>query len=126
MFIFTLAFISFGFIWFQPPPSDNPTINLMATIFNVLSGIVIVPITQWIKGRLTASWPSTDFGAWIPIITSVIGIGFALGLSALFHLDVFSGGDVWLQVVAGLGLNQTASQVVFELLKVLKPKAPTV
>mgnify|MGYP001571826254 FL=1 len=86
------------------------------TIFNALSGLIIIPIVGLLKKNIPFL---TD--QWTVIVTGLFGVAFALVLKQ-FHMVVFADQTSWQTMVQGLGVNQFFSQLGWEI---AKPKAVT-
>jgi hypothetical protein len=86
--------------------------------FNLLMGVLSVPITTWVAKR--SPWLAGHF---VPILSAAIGIGFIYGGFLLFHLSIFDNPDFFHNAVAALGINETAGQVFYEWLQ-NRPKKP--
>lgn len=113
-----LSLLLAGTAFAQSEPGGDPKILVMAAIFNVLAGFVIVWPVAWAKNLLEKWGLSADLiGKITPLISGVLGVLSAIGLSYAFGLRVLEDTDLWSQVVAGLGINQTSSQVFYELFK---------
>lgn len=89
-------------------------VKLIAVVFNVVMGIVSVPITNLAKKFV----PFLVARGWVvPIASTVVGFAFVLLGNWIFGLSVFDHPDLWKTLVTALGINVTAAQMFFEYRK---------
>lgn len=104
-------------------------VQAITIAYNGLMGIASVPITGWMKTKLALLFQSLPFlnkliaegeaeakllGWIVPIINSIIGLGFVWIGSAVFNLDLFGSDNIGSMFVTSLAINTTMSHIFFE------------